>query len=156
MFLATWHPHLLPSLPEPNRDEIAQFYEGDCDVLADAVADCLPPPDVIMKASPANYASTKFDFGFLVDLRSAHETRQAKNSCRTQQNVVPECTSQKQEILCAFNVILWRNKEKRLGSGLYWQQQYGSLPNATGNSANAQLAATAQASKVRSTSICPM
>ena len=104
-----------------------------------------------MKTSPVNYASTKFDFGLLVDLRSAHETRQAKNSCRTQQNIVPECTSQKQDILRAFNAILRRNKEKRLGSGLHRQQQYGSLPSATGNSANAELAATARASKVRST-----
>ena len=144
------------SLPEPNLNEIIQHYEDDRDHLADAVADCLPPPDVIAKTSPANYASTKFDFSSLVDLRSAHETRQAKNCCRTQQSTIPECTSQKQEILRTFNAILRRNKEKRLGSGLHRQQQYGSSPSATGNSANAELAATARASKVRCTLICSM
>ncbi|KAF9646256.1 hypothetical protein BDM02DRAFT_3147722 [Thelephora ganbajun] len=137
------------SLPEPSPDEIAQFYEDDRDLLADAVADCLPPPDVIIKASPANYVSTTFDFGLLVDLRSAHETRQAKKSCRTHQTTVPECASQKQEILRAFNAILKQNKEKRLGSGLHRQQYHGSLPSTAGNSANAKLAATARAKKAQ-------
>ena len=138
------------SLPEPTVDEIAEFYKDDCDLLADALADCLPSPDVIMKTSPANYVSTKFDFSSLIDLRRAHETNQAKNSCRTQQNIVPERASQKQEILRAFNAILRQNKEKRFGSGLHRQQQYGSSAATTGNSASAELVATVWASKVGS------
>ena len=137
------------SLPEPSPDEITQFYEDDRDLLADAVADCLPPPDVIAKTSPANYTSTTFDFTSLMELRAAHETRQAKNSCRTKKGVVPECTGQKQDIIRAFNTILRRNNEKRIGTGLHRQQHYGSSPNTTGNSANAALAATVRASSVR-------
>ena len=148
--------HTSHSLPEPSLDEVAQFYEDDRDLLADAVADCLPPPDVIAKTSPANYASTKFDFSFLVDLRSAHETRQAKTSCRTQQNTVSECTNQKQEVLRAFNAILKQNKEQRFGSGLHRQLNYGSLPSTAGNSANAELAATARMKEVRRTHTCPV
>ena len=49
--------HTSHSLPEPSPNEIIQFYKDDRDILADSVTDCLPPPDVIMKASPANYTS---------------------------------------------------------------------------------------------------
>ena len=128
---------------------MAHFYEDDRNLLADAVADCLPPPDVIMKASPANYAMTKFGFNSLVDLRCAHETHQAKKSCRVQQGVVPDRMSQRQDILRAFHAIMKRNKEQRLGSGLHRKQQYGSSPSTVGNSANAKLAATARASTAR-------
>lgn len=141
--------HASHSLPEPTPDEVTRFYEDDCDILTDALTDCLPPPDVIEKTSPANYALTKFDFSTLIGLRSTHETRQAKKSCRTQQNVVPESISQKQKILRAFNTIIKQNKEQRLGSGLHRQLNYGSLPSTAGNSANAELAAKARASKVR-------
>lgn len=137
------------SLPEPSPDEITQFYEDDRDVLTDALADCLPPPDIITKASPTNYVSTAFDFTVLLGLRSTHETRQAKNCCRVKKIITPERTSQKQDILRAFNDILRRNKEKRLGSGLHRQHQYGSSPSVAGNSANAALAADERASKVR-------
>ena len=148
--------HISHSLPEPNLDEITRFYEDDRDALADAVADCLPLPDIIMKASPTNYASTVLDLDSLMDLRSAHETHQAKNSCRTKKNIVSEYTSQKQDILRAFNAILRQNKETRLGSGLHRQYQYGSSPKTAGNSANAGLATVARASKVRCTPICPI
>ena len=134
------------------HQEIAQFYKNNHDMLADAVAFFFSPPNVITRTSPANYASTKFDFSFLADLHSAHETRQAKKSCRMQQNVIPECVSQKQEILRAFNVILKRNKEQRLGSGLHQKVNYGSLPSTAGNSANAKLAVTERTKQVR----CPL
>lgn len=137
------------SLPEPNSNDLAQFYEDDRDLLADSVADCLPPPNVIVKTSPANYALTKFDFASLVELRSAHETFQAKKSCRTQQNTIPEYASQKQEIIRAFNNILKQTKEQRLGSGLHRQLNYGALPSTVGNSANAELAVTVRTSKVK-------
>ena len=74
-----------------------------------------------MKAALANHASTKFDFSYLVDLRSAHETHQAENCCRTQQNTVPECASQKKGILRAFNAILLktnRGEMARIGTPL--------------------------------------
>lgn len=141
---------------EPNLDEIAQFYEDDRNLLAGSLADCLPPPDVITKTHPANYASTKFDFSSLVNLRSAHETRQVKNYSRTPQINTPESASQKQEILRAFNAVLRRNKEKRLGSGLHWQQQYGSSSGTSGDSVSAELAATVRASKVRFTPVCSL
>ena len=141
---------------EPNLDEIAQFYEDDRNLFVGSLADCLPPPDVITKTHPANYASTKFDFSSLVDLRSAHETRQVKNYSRTPQINTPESASQKQEILRAFNAVLRRNKEKRLGSGLHWQQQYGSSSGTSGDSVSAELAATVRASKVRFTPVCSL
>ena len=141
---------------EPNLDEIAQFYEDDRNLFVGSLADCLPPPDVITKTHPANYASTKFDFSSLVDLRSAHEMRQVKNYSRTPQINTPESASQKQEILRAFNAVLRRNKEQRLGSGLHRQQQYGSSPGTAGDSVSAELAATVRASKVRFTPVCSL
>ena len=61
---------------------------------------------------------------------------------------MPERASQKQEILRTFNAVLRQNKEKRFGSGLHRQHQYGSSAATTGNSANVELAATVRASKV--------
>lgn len=142
------------SLPEPSPNKMAQFYEDDQDMLADAVADCLPPPEIIAKTSPANYASMTFNFSLLVDLCSAHETHQAKKSCRTQQKNIPESTSQRQELTRTFNAIIKQNGEQRLRSGLHRQLNYGSLPSTAGNTANAKLAATARSNNVRYTPTC--
>jgi hypothetical protein len=165
-------------MPEFNNEEMSATLAESSRHISDALADCLPP------ISGVNERTNIFDmtreelstlnFDQLVDLRFAHQTKQALSGVRrsatgtfkaqtSENSAETSKKTQRQELLRRLNEIIKEQQEKGIGTGaergLRWRNpapggRDGAVsgvnhpPATAGNTANAAENATKLAGKV--------
>ncbi|RDB19960.1 hypothetical protein Hypma_012735 [Hypsizygus marmoreus] len=165
----------IDALPEPNDDDLLNDHAQDAATIGEALAACLRPPNIeghsVFHSSDLDSAC--FDLDELVELRFAHQTKQAYSGVRahagdrelTSSNSPQLKLTEQQRIQKELNRIIKGLDERGVNSGLgratRWRNpaaggRDGDFDNdvssepLAGNSANAAEAATSQAKKLLS------
>ena len=161
-------------MPEYDAEDEVDALSEDATTIAQFLADSLPAAHSDLDKPTLPYLGLNLsgvDIDNLIDLRHAHQTKQAASGTRTTQTqaVTPtnstaqSALSERQAILRGFRDAIKRREEVGAGTGversMRWRQpapggRDGEVngevaePAAAGNSANAVVAATAAAKRV--------
>lgn len=160
------------SLPEYNEEEQVDALSEDAATIAQFLADSLPAPNSDLDRPTLPYLDLNLsgvDITSLVDLRRAHQTKQAASGIRTTTKVslakstAQSALSERQAVLRGFRDAIKQREEVGAGTGVErsarWRQPTPggrdgevdgevAAPAAAGNSANAVVSATAAAKRV--------
>jgi len=161
------------SLPEYNEEEQVDALSEDATIIAQFLADSLPAPTSDLDKPTLPYLDLNLsgvDITNLIDLRWAHQTKQAASGTRTMtksstsaNSTAQSALSERQAILQGFRDAIKQREEVGAGTGVersaHWRQPAPGGRNgevdgevaalaAVGNSANAVVSATAAAKRV--------
>ncbi|KIJ91177.1 hypothetical protein K443DRAFT_115413 [Laccaria amethystina LaAM-08-1] len=114
------------SLPEYNEEAQADALSEDAITIARFLADSLPAPNSVLDKPTLPYLDldmSGIDIQSLIDLRHAHQTKQAasgvRTTTRTQANSIAQSAlSERQAILRGFKEVIKQREEVGAGTGI--------------------------------------